>query len=146
MNRNASPNGEDERRMLRLEEELRQSELSVDISKLDQIYADDVMVTTPGGVVVDKSVVMAEFHQIADKAAVGQAKIESYNKDEIKARTYGDTAVTSYLATVKGQFEGTDVNRQFQITNVWMKRQDRWQIVARHTASIESPKTEQAAA
>ena len=33
-------------------------------------------------------------------------------------------------------FEGKEIKRQLCITNVWLKRNDEWQIVARHTASL----------
>lgn len=141
MNDNANQNSEVEQEILRLEEELRQAEMRLDIPTLDQTYADDIMVTAPVGIVCDKSAVLTELHQAADKG-----KVESLDKDNIKVRAYGDTAVTSYRMTVKGRYEDTEVNRQFQITNVWMKRQGHWQIVARHTAHIEQPKTEQASA
>ncbi len=121
-----------EQEILRLEEELRQAEMQLDVATLDRTYADDIMVTAPVGIVVDKSAVMAEVREGASKA-----KIEVCNKDDIKVGAYGDTAVASYCFTIKGKFEATDVNRQFQITDVWMKRQGRWQVVSRHTASIE---------
>ncbi len=130
-----------EQEILRLEEELRQAEMQLDIATLDRTYADDIMVTAPVGIVVDKSAVMAEVREAASKA-----KLEACNKDDIKVRAYGDTAVASYRFTIKGKYEATDVSRQFQITDVWMKREGQWQVVARHTASIEQPKTEQASA
>ena len=130
-----------EQEILRLEEELRQAEMQFDVATLDRTYADDIMVTAPVGIVVDKSAVMAEVREGASKA-----KIETYNKDDIKVGAYSDTAVASYRLTVKGKYETTDVNRQFHVTDVWMKRQGQWQVVSRHTASIEQPKTEQATA
>ncbi len=57
-------------------------------------------------------------------------------------RAYGDTAVTSYRITAKAKFEETEINRRFCITNVWMKRQGRWQIVTTHTANLELEKVQ----
>ncbi len=121
-----------EKDILKLEEELTQTEMRLDVEELDRIYADDIMVTAPVGLVVDKPAVMTEVRQAADKA-----KVERYDKDSLKVRAYGDTAVTSYRITAKATFEGTEINRQFCITNVWMKRDGNWQIVARHTANLE---------
>lgn len=120
-----------EKEILRLEEELTQTEMRVDVEALDRIYADDIMVTAPIGIVVDKPAVMAEVRQAADKA-----KVERYDKDNLKVRAYGDTTVTSYRITAKATFEGTEINQQFCTTNVWMKRDGNWQIVARHTANL----------
>jgi len=128
-----------EREILRLNEELTQAAIQADIAALNQIFADDVMVTIPSGV-IGKSAVMAEFHQIARKVAAGEAKLESYSKEDMEARVYGETAVISYRLATAGQYEGQEVSQRFQIMDVWMKRGGRWQVVARHTATIEGPR------
>ena len=108
--------------------------MSLDVEALDHIYADDIMVTAPMGFCVDKSVVMAEVRQAAEKAIVGR-----YDKQDLKVRVYGNTAVSSYRMLAEATFEGVEIKRELCITNVWMKRDERWQIVARHTAAIEKP-------
>ncbi len=124
-----------EKEIRKLEEELTQSEMRVDVEALDRVYAEDIMVTAPIGICVDKPAVMNEIHQAAEKATV-----EKYDKDDLKVRAYGETAaVTSYRITAKAKFEETDINAKFCITNVWLKREGRWQIVARHTANLEQP-------
>ncbi len=125
---------EEEKEKLKLEEELTRTEMRLDVEALDRIYADDIMVTAPIGICVDKPAVMTEVRLAADKA-----KVERYDKDDLKVRAYGDTAVTSYRMTAKARFEETEINRVFCITNVWMRRQGRWQIEARHTANLEQP-------
>jgi len=121
-----------EKEILRLEEALTETEMRVDVAALDRIYADDIMVTAPIGICVDKPVVMTEVRQAADKA-----KVERYDKDNLKVRAFGDTAVTSYRITAQARFEDKEINANLCITNVWLKRQGRWQIVARHTANLE---------
>ena len=120
-----------EKEIRRLEEELTQTEMRVDVEALDRVYADDIMVTAPIGICVDKPAVMTEVRAAAEKAVVGQ-----YDKDDLKVRAFGDTAVTSYRMTAQATFEGKEIKRQLCITNVWMKRNGHWQIVARHTASL----------
>jgi ketosteroid isomerase-like protein len=120
-----------EKEIRKLEEDLTQTEMSLDVSGLDRIYADDIMVTAPVGICVDKPAVLTEVRQAAEKAIVGR-----YDKEDLKVRAYGDTAVSSYRMTAEATFEGTEIKRQLCNTNVWMKRNERWQIVARHTASL----------
>ena len=120
-----------EREIVRLEEQLTQTESKLDVNALDRIYAEDIMVTAPIGICVDKPAVMTEVRQAAEKAVVGR-----YDKDDLKVRAYGDTAVSSYRMTAEARLEGTEIKRQLCITNVWLKRSSRWQIVARHTASL----------
>ena len=132
-----------EKEIIRQEEELTQIEMKLDVAALDLIYADDIMVTAPIGISVDKPAVMEEVRQAAAKAVIG-----SYDKTDLKARAYGDTAVTSYRMNAAGQFEGLEIKRQLCITNVWMKRSGHWQIVARHTASLpgDTPPSREVAA
>ena len=120
-----------ERQIFNLEEELTQTEHRLDVQALDRIYADDIMVTAPIGICVDKPAVMEEVRSAAEKAAIGR-----YDKDDLKVRAFGDTAVSSYRMAAEATFEGREIKRQLCITNVWLKRNDQWQIVARHTASL----------
>ena len=125
------PMNEVEKEIWKLEEGLTQTEMRVDVDTLDRIYAEDIMVTAPIGICVDKPAVMTEVRAAAEKAVVGR-----YDKDDLKVRAFGDTAVTSYRMTAEATFEGKEIKRQLCITNVWMKRNGHWQIVARHTASL----------
>src|SRR2546426_12286232 len=120
-----------EKYILKLEEELTQTESRLDVAGLDRVYADDLMVTAPIGICVDKPAVMSEIRQAAEKAIIGR-----YDKDDLKVRAFGDTAVSSYRMTAWATVEGTEIKRALCITNVWMKRNGGWQIVARHTASL----------
>lgn len=122
-----------EKEIWKLEEELTQTEMRVDVGALDSIYADDIMVMAPTGLCVDKPAVMNEVRQ-----AAGKATVKRYDKDDLRVRAYrDDAAVTSYRIHAEATFEGTEIKRQFYITNVWLKREGGWQIVARHTAQPE---------
>ena len=132
-----------EKEIFRMEEELTHTEMRVDVQALDQIYADDIMVTAPIGICVDKPAVMNEIKLAAEKAVVGR-----YDKDDLKVRGFGDTAVSSYRMSAAATFEGIEIKRELCITNVWMKRNGDWKIVARHTASLPNdtpPATERLA-
>ena len=72
-----------EKEILRLEEELMQTELRLDVQALDRIYADDIMVTAPIGICVDKSAVMTEVCNAAENAAISR-----YDKDDLKVRVW----------------------------------------------------------
>ena len=117
--------------IVRLEEELAQTEHRLDVDALDRVYADDIMVTAPIGICVDKPAVMTEVRSAAENATIGR-----YDKTDLKVRAYGNTAVTSYRMAVEATLEGQELKRRLCITNVWMNRDGRWQVVARHTASL----------
>jgi len=120
-----------ETEITRLEAQLTETESRLDVESLDRIYADDIMVTAPIGICVDKPAVMDEVRR-----AAAQAVISRYDKDDLKVRAYGDTAVSSYRMTAWATVEGQELKRSLCITNVWLKRKGDWKIVSRHTASL----------
>ena len=117
--------------IIKLEEELTHTEMHVDVEALDRIFADDIMVTAPIGICVDKPAVMTEIRSAAEKAAISK-----YDKEDLKVRAFDGIAVSSYRMSAQAVFEGTELKRELCVTNVWLKRNGQWQIVARHTASL----------
>jgi ketosteroid isomerase-like protein len=134
--------GNAEQEFLTQEENLTQATRQLDIAALDRIYADDLMFTGVTGGVCNKSAVMEEARrgvaERQDAAVGGKPVVTSYDKEDIKVVVHGDTAVTSYRFIVRIQAEAKDINRRYRTTNVWVKRQGNWQVVAAHTANLES--------
>ena len=53
----------------------------------------------------------------------------------MKITTHGDTAIANYRFVVKSKALKS-TSRRYRTTNVWMKRDGRWQIVAGHIAIV----------
>ena len=127
-----------------LEDRLTQATRALDVDALDRIYADDIIMTSVLGEPCGKTVVLDEARRSVaqrESAATGGKPItSSYEKEDLKVSAVGDAAVASYRFVVRIQADGIDVNRRYRTTNVWMKRQGRWQIVAAHTGFVLSPK------
>ena len=123
--------GKAEEEILRLEEEFRQAEMRLDREALDRIFADDVMFTAPTGIVVDKPALWEEVRE------AGKAVIERFEKEDMRVRAYGETAVTSYRLAARARYESREVDRLLRVTDVWVKRGGRWQVAARHTADLQ---------
>ena len=119
--------------VIKLEEELRQAEMSVQVEALERFYADDIMVTAPIGCVVGKSQIRDEIRRART------ARVEVYEKDDFQVRAFGETVVASFRLTVKGQHEGVNISQQFRLSDVWLRRGGEWQVVSRHTAIIAAP-------
>ena len=130
-----------EQEILAQEENLTQATRNLDVAALDSIYADDIMVTGVTGEVCSKATMIEEAKRgIAQREAAitaGKSFVSSYDKEDIKTVSHGDVAISSYRFVVKIKGDGIDVNRRYRTTNVWMKRQGRWQVIAAHTASLE---------
>lgn len=127
-----------EQEIRELEENLTQATRRIDIEALKRFYADDIMFTGVTGAVCDKSALMAEARRgVAERQGAAGMKVVAYDKADIKVVAHGDTAVTSFGMVIKIQGEDKGINRRYRTTNVWMKRQDRWQVIAAHTAHLE---------
>ena len=130
-----------EQEILMQEENLTQAKRNLDIATLDRLYADDVLFTGVTGEVCGKAAMMSEARQgiMQRDTAVAQGKtiVASIDKEDMKVVTHGDTAVASYRFTVKIQGEGIDVNRRYRTTDVWLKRENIWQIIGGHVSSLD---------
>ncbi len=112
------------------EQEIRQREIRRfdamvrgDVSALDDLLSDDLTYTHATGVFETK----AEF--IA-KLKSGQTKYESFTPEDMLVRVYGTTAVVTGMARVKVQAKGEHLSFQLRFTNVYVKKDDRWQMAA----------------
>ena len=105
--------------------EIRRFEAMVrgDVSVLDDILSDDLTYTHATGVFETK----AEF--IA-KLKSGQTKYESFAPENVLVRLYGMTGVVTGVARVKVQVKGEHLSFQLRFTDVYVKKGDRWQMVA----------------
>jgi ketosteroid isomerase-like protein len=130
-----------EREILMQEESLTQAMRQMDVSAFDRIFADDVMFTGITGEVSGKVGLMTEVTRgISERdaaAAQGKKIVMSFDKEDIKLVTHGDTVVTSCRFMHRIQGEGIDIQRRYRTTTVWLKRGDQWQIIAGHTASLD---------
>ncbi len=131
-----------EQEILAQQESLTQAMRKLDVSVLDRIYADDVMFTGVTGEVGGKVGLMTEVTRAISEresaAAQGKKLAMSFDVEDIKTVTHGDTVVTSHRFSQRIQGEGMDIHRRYRTTTVWLKRGDQWQIIAGHTASLDS--------
>jgi len=112
------------------EQEIRQQEarrfeaiVRGDLATLEGILSDDLTYTHATGVFETK----AEF---LGKLKSGQVKYESFAPQDIRVRVYGTTGVVTGVARVKVQVKGELLQFQLRFTDVYVKKDDRWQMVA----------------
>jgi len=112
------------------EQEIRQREtrrfealVRGDFGTLDEIFSDDLTYTHASGVYESKAQIMANLKS-------GQVKYESLTPEDVLVRVYGTTGVVTGVARVKVQVKGEHLSLQLRFTNVYVKKGDRWQMVA----------------
>jgi ketosteroid isomerase-like protein len=132
---------ETEQKILSHEAELLRAKQTLDIEALRRIYAEDLMLTgVLGEPTCSKPAVIEEVQRgIAEreKAIASGTKVQmSAENEDVKVSPLGDTAVANYRFVVKVKGENLDIHRRYRTTNVWARREGRWQIVAAHTSLI----------
>ena len=131
--------------VLRQEQALAHAKRTLDLEALDRIYADELLLTgVLGEPTCSKSAIIDEVKRgIAERERAmtsGGPIVTSCDNEDVKVATYGDAGIASYRFVVRIKGENIDVHRRYRTTNVWMKRQGRWQIVAAHTAFVLDPR------
>ena len=127
--------------ILRQEEQLADAKRRVDVEAFNRIYADELLMTgVLGEPTCTKAAIMDEAKRgVAERekaAASGQAFETSCDNEDMTVTTHGDTAIARYRFVVKLTGPNVAVHRQYRTTNVWIKRDGRWQIIAAHTAFV----------
>lgn len=136
--------GPTEQEILAQEDRLTQATRQLDLEELDRIYADDILFTGVMGVTCTKAGLMDEARRgLAERRAAADTKhfVASYDKSDIKVVAHGDTAVTSWRFVITIENNGQQTTQGYRTTNVWMKRQPGWQVIAGHTARLEAAPT-----
>jgi ketosteroid isomerase-like protein len=112
------------------EQEIRQREtrrfeaiVRADLAALEDILSDDLTYTHTNGVFETKGEFIAKIKS-------GQLKYETFAPEDIRVRVFGETGVLNGLARVKVQVKGEQLSFQLRFTDVYVKKGDRWQMVA----------------
>jgi ketosteroid isomerase-like protein len=121
---NASKKGGSvEQTLMHTEQEINDAVVKGDTSAFEKYFADDSLFTDPGGMVMDKAQTIADFKS-------GNLKIESSKFEDMKVHVHGNAAVVTYGTTDKAAYKGKDISGNYRWTDVFVKRNGRWQIVA----------------
>src|SRR6266853_4329171 len=99
---------------------------------LDKQTSDDYVLISMTGRMADKS-------QMLDGFKSGQSKLTSNELSDLKVRVYGDAAVVTGKADVKGTLGGQDATGQVLFTRVYVKKGGRWQSVSLQQTRISNP-------
>lgn len=99
-----------------------------DMQTLEGILGEEYVYTASG---------QGQFSREGWLRGVAVYDIESFAFPTIDIRQYGDVAVGIVQYTQEAIYQGTRRSGLFLITDVWVRRDDRWQVVAR--SSIRMP-------
>ncbi len=66
------------------------------------------------------------------EAAAGPYEIDEFSYEQIDPEIYGNTAVLVSRYNQVARFDGRDLTHRMHVTDIWTRRESRWQIVRRH--------------
>ena len=66
------------------------------------------------------------------EAAAGPYEIDEFTYEQIDPEVYGNTAVLVSRYTQVARLDGRDLTHRMHVTDIWTRRDARWQIVRRH--------------
>jgi ketosteroid isomerase-like protein len=106
-----------------MERQAREASLRRDAEFSQRTLAEDYVAITPLGQVTTKQDTLS-----ARKS--GQLRYETINVSDMVVRVYGDMAVVTARADVKGHQLGEDFSGPYRYTRVWVRRTGHWQAVS----------------
>jgi hypothetical protein len=129
--KNQSKTARIEAELMQIERDIGEANVKRDKAYFERIEADEFIFTDSGGGLTNKTEDVSSF----DKPA-GDTRLVFYVPDEMKVMLYGDTAVVTGRVTSTYQSPKGEMVFRNRFTDVFVKRNGRWQIVAGHSSRI----------
>jgi len=118
-----------EEELLRVEKEFAEAIVKNDLEGIERLVADDWIIIGPDGEIVDR----ARFFEVIKSGALTHDMMES---EDFRIRIYGDSAVVTGITRTKGKFMGQEFSTKERATDVFVKRDGRWQCVLTHLTRL----------
>jgi ketosteroid isomerase-like protein len=112
-----------EQTLMQMERDVTGAILKRDVAALEPAFADDFIFTGPDGATQTKAQFLADIKS-------GDLALESSEIQDMKVRVYGNAAVVTYSTTDKGKYKGTDIGGRYRWTDTFVRRGEKWQLVA----------------
>ena len=113
-----------------LEQRIAQAWVNRDRAALEAILAPEWSVTDPSGQVLTRQQVLQQTFDSTDR------RIDTMTVDDVEVRMYGDTAVATGRTQATGSYRGTAAVVVLRFTDVVVRRDGVWQVVASHGSFV----------
>jgi hypothetical protein len=94
-----------------------------DVDRLDDLLASEFTLQGAAGQLDREEFLLA---------AAGPYEIDEFTYEQIDPEIYGNTAVLVSRYSQVARFDGRDLTHRMHVTDIWTRRDARWQIVRRH--------------
>ena len=118
--------------MAGVEDSFNRAMVSNDLERIADCVADDWVLVTPEGGVVEKSVIFKAIES-------GVLSHDSMAKQIHRVKVYGDMAVVTGRGQNTGQFRGKPISADEWITDIYRRIDGRWRCVLTHLTPALGP-------
>ncbi len=115
-----------EKEILQMEKEWNDARAKTDRAAFERLIANDFITFTPTGEEVGKDRVVKNYRA---------PNLEAMENGNVKIRVFGDTAIATGWNTRKWRIMSKEASPQEWFTNVWVKRNGKWQIISTQGAT-----------
>jgi len=102
-----------------------------DGAALDRLLADDFTGTSPTAHLYTKKIAIEDLTR-------GTYVVDAMDMDEISVKPYGDVAVAYASQQEKSRYGSEDISGHYHYTNVWLRKDGRWQVVSSHGSRFDT--------
>jgi len=121
---------EDRAELARLEQEWMSAMQARDMDRLEELVADGFRFTA----------IHLHPDPMTREQWMGAARegytIVSFAYESLEVDVFGDTGVIHARYSQVANYESTNLSNVFRLTDVWARRDGRWQVVARHSSIL----------
>ncbi|MFW6202245.1 MAG: DUF4440 domain-containing protein [Gemmatimonadota bacterium] len=114
----------------RAQEAMIAAELAGDAAALDTMIADDFHGVDAADGALTKATVLEGYR-------AGTVSLRSHEIDDVEVRVFGETAVVTGRARIRGRAAGSEFDSRLRYMDVWVRGPDRWLLAAAHLAPAE---------
>jgi hypothetical protein len=120
--------------LMQLERDIGRANVERDAAFFERVEADEFIFTDSNGGLTTK----AEDVDGVRKPPSPDVKLLAYDADDMQVRVYGETAVVTGRTTTRQLVKGEERTGRSRFTDVFVRRDGRWQIVAGHSSRIRT--------
>jgi ketosteroid isomerase-like protein len=125
----STANGAEEKALIQIEQDWAKAMGKPDIAAVESFLAKEWTYNTDGQIMT-RSQSLAELKS-------GVFKVESLELKDISPHVFGDVAVVTMTAAMKGKYKGTDISGPARSTDFFVKHDGRWQAVSTQNVTVK---------
>ncbi len=113
---------------MKIQQDLARAWMQHDRAYIESVLAPEWSVTQADGQILSRATVLGTFFEAVT--------FDSNVIDDVTVMQFGDAAVVRGRTTVSARMNGTPVSARIRFTDVFIRRDGRWQAVASHASTL----------